>query len=79
MSSVDYNDGSGIEPQPELENVAVIEYSDFVKCLTRIVTLHFEENVTPPAFLEALRKTSNQVITKKKTLMTSFCKICICR
>lgn len=59
--SGEFNEGGGMEPQPVLENIAVIDYSDFVKCLTRIVTLHFEENAAPSTFLEALNEVSNQV------------------
>lgn len=64
MSSGDFNDGAGMDPQPELENVAVIDYSVFVKSLIQIVTLHFEETSAPPALQEALRKPSNQVACK---------------
>lgn len=79
MSSGDFNEGGAIEPPPELENVSVIEYSDFVECLNQIVTLHFEEKVTPPAFLEALRKTSNQVenITSQQLLFLFISMECI--
>ncbi|KAK6637160.1 Dynein heavy chain, cytoplasmic [Polyplax serrata] len=65
MSSGDFNDGAGMDPQPELENVAVIDYSVFVKSLIQIVTLHFEETSAPPALQEALRKPSNQDSVKK--------------
>lgn len=63
MSSVDYVELSGTEPQPvnQLENVVTIEYADFIKYLSRIVTLHFEEDETPPAFQNALQDAKHQV------------------
>lgn len=70
MSSGDYVDLSGTEPQPvnQLGNVVTVEYADFIKYLSRIVTLHFEEDETPPAFKNALQDAKHQVIIHKDFL-----------
>lgn len=61
MSSGDFVEGSGAEAQPVIENIAIVEVADFVKYICRVVTLHFEEEVTPPAFQNALQESNNQV------------------
>lgn len=65
MSSGDFVEVSGTEQQPVLENIVTVEYDDFIKYLCRIVTLHFEENETPPAFQNALTDSKHQVIIIK--------------